>query len=86
MCFSPSATAKRTCPECGKKQDVDNKVCSKCGYEFPENIKKRRERACPECGAMQAMTNRKCSECGALIKAGGARKGPSGPSGPSGPR
>lgn len=82
MCFSPSATAKRTCPECGEKQNVENKTCASCGYEFQETQVKRRQRECPECGLEQSLTNRKCSQCGHLFSAGGARKGPSGPSGP----
>lgn len=85
MCFSPSATAKRTCPECGAKQDVENTVCSECGYEFQEAKPRRKQRECPECGLEQPMTNRKCEHCGAVFKPGG-KKGPSGPSGPSGPR
>lgn len=87
MCFSPSATAKRACPECGAKQDVEATKCSECGFEFPDafGAKKRRERECPECNASMPMTARKCTNCGHIFKPGGSRAG-KGPSGPSGPR
>lgn len=86
MCFSPSSTAKRSCPVCGEKQDVENTICSKCGAELGEMRARRRDRECPECGMEQPITNRKCTGCGYVFSAGGARKGPSGPSGPSGPQ
>jgi ribosomal protein S27AE len=77
MCFNPSGTAElnKECPKCGTNQDAINEACEKCGYEFPEMRKKRKERACPECGLEQPITNRRCSQCGAIMKAAGP-KGP----------
>ncbi|MCI8468083.1 MAG: zinc ribbon domain-containing protein [Eggerthellaceae bacterium] len=39
MCFRPSTlTVTKKCPQCGHENDTQEKTCTECGAELPDNV------------------------------------------------
>lgn len=72
--MSPSSRAQaqeprtKKCAACGEECQLGEKVCSHCGYEFPQAPE--RIKTCHECGAINPATASKCHACGSSFQQG----------------
>ncbi len=60
---------KKKCPKCGALNDLDAKVCVKCGFNFEEVEGKRKKKIykCPVCGYESDSYFSVCPVCGAHL-------------------
>lgn len=58
----------KKCAACGEECHLGEKVCSLCGYEFPQAPE--RIKHCHECGAINPVTASKCHACGSSFQQG----------------
>lgn len=51
------------CPNCGKKQDLENRYCGNCGMDLT-NLEKVSTKYCPNCGGERKSNSKYCGNCG----------------------
>ena len=56
----PPKTKK--CPSCSAELGLGEKLCSSCGYEFPERATKFK--SCDKCNALNPISAEHCQQCG----------------------
>jgi anaerobic ribonucleoside-triphosphate reductase len=57
---------RRKCPKCGTLNELDSKACSKCKFNFEEELKRAEKTVyvCPICGYRMDALMTSCPACG----------------------
>lgn len=55
---------QKECPDCHHKQNENNNICSKCGYDFVNNVSSQKLKQCPQCNEKIIESYNICPKCG----------------------